>query len=117
MAQRLHKKSLHKLPISSKMSTHPTLENVRHQIMYTSEGKKIVYTDKAPKTLGPYSQAIRTENLVFAAGQLGVDPSCSFVSHFLLITSIVRSSAGGISCTKFRSDLSTTSNKSEAESH
>ena len=42
--------------------------------MYTTEGKKIVYTDKAPKTLGAYSQAIRTENLVFAAGQLGVDP-------------------------------------------
>ena len=42
--------------------------------MYTTEGKKIVYTDKAPKTLGPYSQAIRTENLIFAAGQVGVDP-------------------------------------------
>ena len=42
--------------------------------MYTTEGKKIVYTDKAPKAIGPYSQAIRTENLVFAAGQLGVDP-------------------------------------------
>ena len=42
--------------------------------MYTTEGKKIVYTDKAPKAIGPYSQAIRTENLVFTAGQLGVDP-------------------------------------------
>ena len=42
--------------------------------MYTTEGKKIVYTEKAPKAFGPYSQAIRTENLVFAAGQLGVDP-------------------------------------------
>jgi 2-iminobutanoate/2-iminopropanoate deaminase len=43
--------------------------------MYTTEGKKIVYTEKAPKALGPYSQAIRTENLVFAAGQIGVDPA------------------------------------------
>jgi 2-iminobutanoate/2-iminopropanoate deaminase len=43
--------------------------------MYTTEGKKIVYTEKAPKAIGPYSQAIRTENLVFAAGQLGVDPN------------------------------------------
>ena len=43
--------------------------------MYTTEGKKIVSTDKAPKAIGPYSQAIRTENLVFTAGQLGMDPA------------------------------------------
>ena len=43
--------------------------------MYTSEGKKIVSTDKAPKAIGPYSQAIRTENLVFTAGQIGLDPA------------------------------------------
>ncbi len=42
--------------------------------MYTSEGKKIVSTDKAPKAIGPYSQAIRTADLVFTAGQLGLDP-------------------------------------------
>lgn len=43
--------------------------------MYTSEGKKIVTTDKAPKAIGPYSQAIRTENLIFTAGQIGLDPA------------------------------------------
>lgn len=43
--------------------------------MYTSEGKKIVSTDKAPKAIGPYSQAIRTESLAFTAGQIGLDPS------------------------------------------
>jgi 2-iminobutanoate/2-iminopropanoate deaminase len=43
--------------------------------MYTSEGKKIVSTDKAPKAIGPYSQAIRTRDLVFTAGQLGLDPA------------------------------------------
>jgi len=42
--------------------------------MYTSEGKKIISTEKAPKAIGPYSQAIRTENLVFTAGQVGLDP-------------------------------------------
>src|SRR6185436_7362427 len=47
----------------------------REALMYTSEGKKIVSTDKAPKAIGPYSQAIRTENLVFTAGQLGLDPA------------------------------------------
>jgi 2-iminobutanoate/2-iminopropanoate deaminase len=43
--------------------------------MYTSERKKIVSTEKAPKAIGPYSQAIRTENLVFTAGQVGLDPA------------------------------------------
>ena len=43
--------------------------------MYTSEGKKIISTDKAPKALGPYSQAIRIEGLIFTAGQVGLDPA------------------------------------------
>jgi len=43
--------------------------------MYTTEGKKIVSTEKAPKAIGPYSQAIRTDNLVFTAGQVGLDPN------------------------------------------
>ena len=43
--------------------------------MYTTEGKKIVSTEKAPKAIGPYSQAIRTENLIFTAGQIGLDPA------------------------------------------
>ncbi len=42
--------------------------------MYTTEGKKIVSTDKAPKAIGPYSQAILAEDLVFTAGQIGLDP-------------------------------------------
>ncbi|HLO15424.1 MAG TPA: RidA family protein [Anaerolineales bacterium] len=43
--------------------------------MYTTEGKKIVSTERAPKAIGPYSQAIRIENLVFTAGQVGLDPA------------------------------------------
>jgi 2-iminobutanoate/2-iminopropanoate deaminase len=42
--------------------------------MYTSEGKKIVSTDKAPRAIGPYSQAVRIESLVYTAGQVGLDP-------------------------------------------
>ena len=42
--------------------------------MFTIEGKKIIFTDKAPRAIGPYSQAIRTESLVFTAGQAGLDP-------------------------------------------
>jgi 2-iminobutanoate/2-iminopropanoate deaminase len=37
--------------------------------------KKVISSDKAPKAIGPYSVAIRTGNLVFASGQLGLDPA------------------------------------------
>jgi 2-iminobutanoate/2-iminopropanoate deaminase len=43
--------------------------------MFTTEGKKIIFTDKAPKAIGPYSQAVQTESMVFAAGQGGLDPA------------------------------------------
>jgi 2-iminobutanoate/2-iminopropanoate deaminase len=34
-----------------------------------------VETNAAPAAIGPYSQAIRTGELVFTAGQLGADPA------------------------------------------
>ena len=34
-----------------------------------------IHTDAAPAAAGPYSQAIRTGDLVFTAGQLGIDSS------------------------------------------
>jgi 2-iminobutanoate/2-iminopropanoate deaminase len=34
-----------------------------------------IITDGAPAALGPYSQAIRAGDLVFTAGQLGLDPA------------------------------------------
>lgn len=36
--------------------------------------KKIITTEKAPKAIGPYSVAVQLGNLVFTAGQLGIDP-------------------------------------------
>lgn len=36
--------------------------------------KKIVYSEKAPKAVGPYSQAIMTDSFVFTSGQLPIDP-------------------------------------------
>jgi len=35
---------------------------------------KVASTEKAPKAIGPYSQAIIADNLVFTAGQIGLDP-------------------------------------------
>jgi 2-iminobutanoate/2-iminopropanoate deaminase len=37
--------------------------------------KKIIQTDKAPKAIGPYSQAVRTDAFVYTAGQIGLDPA------------------------------------------
>lgn len=37
--------------------------------------KKVIHSDKAPKAIGPYSQAIRTDSMVYTAGQIGFDPT------------------------------------------
>lgn len=37
--------------------------------------KKIIHSDDAPKVVGPYSQAVRTGNLLFTAGQVPLDPA------------------------------------------
>jgi 2-iminobutanoate/2-iminopropanoate deaminase len=43
--------------------------------------KNIIHTDKAPKAIGPYSQAVRTDSMIYTAGQLGLDPATGeFVS-------------------------------------
>ena len=35
---------------------------------------RVIATEGAPKAIGPYSQAIATDNLVFTAGQVALDP-------------------------------------------
>jgi len=37
--------------------------------------KDIVSTDRAPRAIGPYSQAVRACDLVFASGQIPIDPA------------------------------------------
>ncbi len=37
--------------------------------------KKQVQTDKAPKAIGPYSQAIIAGDFVFCSGQIAIDPA------------------------------------------
>ena len=36
--------------------------------------REIIKTDAAPAAIGPYSQAVRADNLIFVSGQLGIDP-------------------------------------------
>ena len=37
--------------------------------------KSVISTDKAPKAIGPYSQAIAAGDLVFTSGQIPLDPA------------------------------------------
>jgi len=37
--------------------------------------RTIISTPDAPQAIGPYSQAIRTEGLVFVSGQVAIDPA------------------------------------------
>ncbi|MNS14173.1 Enamine/imine deaminase [compost metagenome] len=36
---------------------------------------KIIYSNNAPEAIGPYSQAIRTGNLLYCSGQTPIDPT------------------------------------------
>ena len=37
--------------------------------------KEIIATDKAPRAIGPYSQAVRAGGFIFASGQIPFDPA------------------------------------------
>lgn len=37
--------------------------------------KKIIATEKAPAAIGPYSQAVKVDGLVFLSGQIAINPS------------------------------------------
>jgi len=37
--------------------------------------REIVATDKAPKAIGPYSQAVKAAGLIFTSGQIAIDPA------------------------------------------
>ena len=36
--------------------------------------KNVIHSQDAPGAVGPYSQAVRAGNLIFTAGQVGLDP-------------------------------------------
>ena len=40
----------------------------------TASTPQVIHTDQAPKAIGPYSQALRANGLVFTAGQVALHP-------------------------------------------
>ncbi len=41
--------------------------------------RKIIHTDKAPKALGPYSQAVEANDTLYISGQVPINPSTNKV--------------------------------------
>lgn len=37
--------------------------------------RRVIHTDAAPKAIGPYSQAVHSDGLVYTAGQVAIDPA------------------------------------------
>ena len=37
-------------------------------------GKRVIQTEKGPRAIGPYSQAVQAGNLLFLSGQIPIDP-------------------------------------------
>jgi len=43
--------------------------------------KDIVLTDRGPKPIGPYSQAVKSNGLLFVSGQVAIDPRSNDFVH------------------------------------
>jgi 2-iminobutanoate/2-iminopropanoate deaminase len=41
--------------------------------------REVMATDQAPQAIGPYSQAIRAQGLIFTSGQIAIDPATAQV--------------------------------------
>ncbi len=79
-----------------------------------------IQTDKAPKAIGPYSQAIATETLLFTSGTIPIDPQTGTIpeggiedhAHLVFRNLSALAEAGGTSLAKavkvtvFLTDLS-----------
>ena len=37
--------------------------------------REVIATEQAPQAIGPYSQAVRAEGLIFTSGQIAIDPA------------------------------------------
>ncbi len=81
--------------------------------------KKVISTQKAPKTIGPYSQAILSGNTLYCSGQIAINPktgelvlsSISEETHQILrnILEVLKASGMGFSnvvkCSIFMKDM------------
>jgi 2-iminobutanoate/2-iminopropanoate deaminase len=52
--------------------------------------KKIISTDRAPKAIGPYSQAVVVNGLAFLSGQIPLDPETNQIVEGDIVAQTVR---------------------------
>jgi 2-iminobutanoate/2-iminopropanoate deaminase len=55
-----------------------------------SPTKQVIYSDQAPKAIGPYSQAIMIGNTVYLSGQIAIDPKTGKMDTLTIETEIKR---------------------------
>ena len=81
--------------------------------------RTIITTDSAPAAVGPYSQAVRTGNLIFTAGQVALDPATGRVEAVTIedqtrqvlrnLSAVLEAAGGGldrvVKTTVFMTDL------------
>ena len=48
--------------------------NIRYPVLKNRTSRKVVKTTNAPNPVGPYSQAIICNNMLFISGQIPIDP-------------------------------------------
>ena len=63
-----------------------------------------ISTDKAPKALGPYSQAIRAGGFIWCSGQIPIDPAANAVTA-TTIEGQTRQAITNLKTTVFISDM------------
>ncbi len=47
----------------------------------TAKDKKVIFTDKAPKPIGPYSQAIKVGGTIYLSGQIALDTATGKIAE------------------------------------
>ena len=66
---------------------------------------KVVYTDKAPAAIGPYSQAIVLNDVLFTSGQIPVDPATGEIAGDSIEAQAGTSLANAVKTTCFLADM------------
>ena len=52
--------------------------------------KKIIFTPKAPAPIGPYSQAVESNNTLYVSGQIAIDPETGSLDNENITNETVR---------------------------
>ena len=67
------------LKVINKISTIALLSLITFESCKTTSPATIVFTAQAPKTIGPYSQAIFKNNMLFVSGQIAINPTSNLL--------------------------------------